>query len=100
MAGYRVDLAISGLEALQKCRFRPPDLLLLDADLPAVNGFCTQLRQEPATRHIPLILTGLFGAWWSQHPITVDGSVDFLPIPISYETLLERIEQWLRQEPV
>lgn len=97
LAGYRSILAPNAMEALKKCRLRQPDLILLDVNLPAVNGLYTQLRQEPATRSIPIILTGVYGTGWSQRLVKAEGAVDFLTIPASYKTLLGRVERWLRQ---
>jgi putative two-component system response regulator len=56
--GYRVILASSGLEALEKVEKERPDLVLLDIQMPGLNGdqVCQQLKSDPRTRMIPVVL--------------------------------------------
>ena len=98
-ARYRVESVSGGWEAVTKSHFHPPDLILLDADLPVVNGVeaYSQLRQEPTTRHLPIILTSVYETYLSSYLVKAGGSIDFLAIPASYETLLGRVEQWMRR---
>src|ERR1700722_10281614 len=59
--GYSVTIASDGHAALAAVAAEPPDLLLLDLDMPHLGGFevCRRLKQDPATRLLPiLILTG------------------------------------------
>jgi len=54
--------AVCGKEALEKLRAWSPDLIFLDLMLPDINGFevCSQIKSDPATQHIPVIMvTGL-----------------------------------------
>lgn len=57
-AGYRFETAASGEEALKKIRTAPPDLVLLDVMMPGLNGYevCALIREDPATRQIPVIM--------------------------------------------
>jgi two-component system chemotaxis sensor kinase CheA len=57
-AGYEVDLAASGEEALEKARSRPYGLFLTDIDMPGIDGFAfvAETRADPALAHIPAIL--------------------------------------------
>ena len=56
-AGFEVVTAIDGLTALAMAEALVPDLVVLDLELPGRSGYdvATLLRQNPATRHIPLI---------------------------------------------
>jgi putative two-component system response regulator len=59
--GYRIARAADGREALARAAEFQPDLVLLDLDLPQLGGYevCRRLKQDPATRLLPvLILTG------------------------------------------
>lgn len=59
--GYDVETSGDGLETLAKIRNSPPDLILLDLEMPHLDGYevCRQVKANPATRFIPvLILTG------------------------------------------
>jgi CheY-like chemotaxis protein len=57
-AGFEVELARNGLEALASVEKRIPDIVLLDLMMPGVNGFqvLTRLRSVPATRRVPVIV--------------------------------------------
>ena len=56
-AGFDVVTATDGIEALATAQAIVPDLVVLDLELPGRSGYdvATLLRQNPATRHIPLI---------------------------------------------
>jgi two-component system chemotaxis sensor kinase CheA len=57
-AGYDVDLATSGEEALSKARTSPYALFLVDVEMPGMDGFTfiERIRADPALRHVPSIL--------------------------------------------
>ena len=56
-AGFDVVTAVDGFTALAMAQTVLPDLVVLDLELPGRSGYdvATVLRQDPATRHIPLI---------------------------------------------
>lgn len=55
--GYVVDEARDGREALEKLRQHIPDLILMDLQLPALDGFATTriIKQNEATRGVPVV---------------------------------------------
>src|SRR6185369_7798979 len=61
-AGYTVLIATDGESALRLLEQITPDLVLLDALMPGIDGFetCRRLKQQPALAHLPVIfMTGL-----------------------------------------
>jgi putative two-component system response regulator len=95
---YVVDSAGDGESALKAIESRHPDLVLLDVELPGLNGFdvCRAIKQRPATRLIPVVLvTGLEGR---EHKITgiQAGADDFLSKPYDQEELLARVASLVR----
>lgn len=57
-AGYEVVIAVDGEAALQAALREKPDLLILDAIMPTLNGWrvCQKLKLNPAFRSVPIIL--------------------------------------------
>ena len=57
-AGFAVTLAYDGVEALEKVREAPPDLVILDVMLPKLDGFevLRRLKADPVTEPIPVII--------------------------------------------
>ena len=55
---YRVAFATDGLEAVQQIEASMPDIVITDVDMPGMDGFelTRQVRQNPRTRHIPVIM--------------------------------------------
>ncbi|OGZ04896.1 MAG: hypothetical protein A3C93_03800 [Candidatus Lloydbacteria bacterium RIFCSPHIGHO2_02_FULL_54_17] len=62
-AGYRVVTATTGNEGLAKAKAERPDIILLDVMLPDIGGFevLEQLKADPATKPIPVILLSNLG---------------------------------------
>ena len=92
-AGYTVLIATDGESALHLVSQITPDLVLLDAIMPGVNGFdtCRQLKQNPALLHLPVVfMTGLSE---TEHVVSgfAAGGVDYVTKPIVGKELLARI---------
>ncbi|HEX9102362.1 MAG TPA: response regulator, partial [Polyangia bacterium] len=56
--GYRVIAALDGAEALLAVQRDRPDLVILDLNLPKIDGWevCRRLKSDPATRDIPIVM--------------------------------------------
>ncbi|MCP5096941.1 MAG: response regulator [Chloroflexi bacterium] len=58
MDGFQVEEASDGLEALGKIQSNQPDLILMDYMMPNMDGIttCKELRKQPETAHVPIIM--------------------------------------------
>jgi putative two-component system response regulator len=95
---YRVQLAVSGAKALEICRRQPPDLIVLDVMMPALDGHevCRQLKADPATRRVPVIfLTALTRTEDESAGFEVGGA-DFIHKPFNPATVLARVRTHLQ----
>ena len=56
--GHQVEAGRDGVEAVLRIRRAPPDLVLVDAGLPGVDGLevCRRIKADPATRDVPVIM--------------------------------------------
>lgn len=96
--GYRIHQALGGQEALDLVEQAPPDVILLDLVMPGMDGFevCERLKDNPATRHIPVIITtGLSEHEANLRAINV-GADDFVLRPIEPMLLEARIRSGVR----
>src|SRR5437868_13655868 len=66
--GFRVRVVHDGLEALDQVRLQPPDLILLDIDLPGMQGddICRRLKSSPDTPLIPTVILTALAAFHTQ----------------------------------
>jgi diguanylate cyclase (GGDEF)-like protein len=97
-AGFRVEEAPEGAAALAACRQRRPDLVILDVDMPVMDGFacCAELRRLPGGERIPvLMMTGLDDVE-SVNQAFEAGATDFVTKPISWTLLAHRVRYLLR----
>ena len=97
-SGYRVQTAPGGREAYAMVSASLPDLIILDLSMPGIDGFevATQLKNNPATKEIPIILiTGLDNS--ENHVKALDiGINDFLSKTAEPEEILARTRSHLR----
>jgi CheY-like chemotaxis protein len=82
-AGYDLELAADGAEALAKAKALQPALILLDFILPDLRGtdVCRQLAADPETAHIPVVLISAKGAEIEQAYRDISNVVSYLAKP-------------------
>jgi putative two-component system response regulator len=95
---YHVLLAKSGEQALHICAHERPDLILLDVEMPGMNGFETieKLQKNPALAHIPAIFLTADHDASTEAKALKSGARDFITKPVGKKVLLHRIELHLR----
>ncbi|MFQ3249070.1 response regulator [Glaciecola sp.] len=83
-------LAPQGIEEIQEFA---PDLILMDVKMPGMDGFsvCTELKQNPKTKHIPVIFLSAFAIADFQEKGFAVGAVDYITKPFIGEILKARI---------
>jgi diguanylate cyclase (GGDEF)-like protein len=98
LSGYRVVAVANAEDALERLRTTSFDLIVSDVNMPRIDGFelVRQLRNESATRDVPIILLSAVAD--SQRKVTgLDrGADDFLAKPVDVDELLARIRMHLR----
>lgn len=93
--GHAVEAVPTGSKGVEAARARVPDVILLDLNLPgSLDGFdvCAQLRAEPATKSVPiLIITAMDDARSKQRALDAGASAYYTK-PFSPTALLKEIE--------
>jgi diguanylate cyclase (GGDEF)-like protein/PAS domain S-box-containing protein len=96
--GFEVLEAENGEQGLAVFDEQHPDIVLLDVEMPVMNGFtaCEELRKRPHADHIPvLMVTGLEDIASVNHAYDA-GATDFITKPINWPVLGHRIRYMLR----
>ena len=91
--GHTVTLAASGAEGLHLARALDPDLIILDVMMPELDGFavCSQLRDDPATAEVPIIMATALDDRQSRLRCLAVGADEFLSKPIDTVELRVRV---------
>jgi putative two-component system response regulator len=95
---YKVTLAKSGAQALQIARSSPPDIVLLDIDMPEMDGFETlaRMREDPELARLPVIFLSANHDPATEVRALQVGAMDFIPKPFEKKILNFRLDLHLR----
>lgn len=90
--------ATSGADALQQALADPPDLVLLDAQMPGMDGFelCRALKRDPRFEQVPVIFITKDSGEQTEARVFDLGAVDFIAKPVSATVLRARVATQLR----
>jgi signal transduction histidine kinase len=95
--GFKILVARTGISALQKAEYSPPDLILLDVVMPEVDGFetCRRLKANDSTKEIPIIFMTALNSTEDKVKAFSVGAVDYVTKPIQNEEVLARVKAHL-----
>jgi serine phosphatase RsbU (regulator of sigma subunit) len=96
--GYKARPVPSGKLALQAARRDPPDLILLDINMPEMNGYevCEHLKADDQLKRIPVIFISALTEQLDKVKAFAIGGVDYLTKPFQMEELHARVETHLK----
>ena len=96
--GYKARPVPGGKLALQAARKDPPDLILLDINMPDLNGYevCRLLKADEVLRGIPVIFISALNENLDKVKAFAVGGVDYLTKPFQMEELHARVETHLK----
>ena len=96
-AGYKVEVATDGIDAIEKISTTPYDLVITDLEMPRMHGYelIAEIRREDHTRQVPIIvLTSRAGDKHYQKAMEL-GANDYIVKPVDEGTLLESVKKLL-----
>jgi len=95
---YRVRPVPSGKLALRAAKRDPPDLILLDINMPEMNGYevCEHLKADDALKAIPVIFISALNEQLDKVKAFAIGGVDYITKPFHMEELHARVETYLK----
>jgi len=96
--GHTVATAHDGVEALDQVRASRPDVIILDVNLPGMNGFevCNRLRADESTRTIPIVMmTAAYVSIDDARRGHTTGADEYVVKPFLREVLIHNVERLL-----
>jgi len=96
--GYTVDTADNGQQAIDRVLKQPPDLILMDAVMPVLDGVtaCSRIKQLPGVQHLPIIIVTAFGEGEWVDRAYAAGATDYVTKPVNWDVLRNRIHYILQ----
>ncbi|HEY2532386.1 MAG TPA: response regulator [Xanthobacteraceae bacterium] len=100
LGGYEVLSARDGAAGIAMAASERPDLILMDLDLPEIDGWeaTRRLKADPATRDIPIIALSSHAMAGDRDKALATGCDDFDTKPIEFDRLLAKIKRALAPE--
>jgi len=91
--GYRARAVLTGVLALQAVQSEPPDLILLDVNMPQMNGYevCERLKANPAWADIPVLFISALNETLDKVKAFGVGGVDYVIKPFQFEEVEARV---------
>jgi CheY-like chemotaxis protein len=96
--GYLVSTARDGASALARVKAEPPDVILLDSDLPKIDGaeVCRRIKTDEATERIPIVM--MTTSYIDIYDVGADGGPDaFVVRPFAREVLANVVDRILHR---
>ena len=96
-SSYDLDEAVDGEKALAAVAKQRPDLILMDIQLPVMDGYeaTRRIKADPGLRSIPIIAITSYALGEDEKRARAAGCDDFVPKPYSPRELLAKIRQYL-----
>lgn len=99
--GYQVSLATDGQEGVLLAREMMPDLILMDIQMPGMDGLTagSLLKEDPATSGLKIVALTSFAMRGDQEKFLAAGFDGYLAKPISTRELPVMVKKWLEEAP-
>ncbi|MCX8110634.1 MAG: response regulator [Syntrophorhabdaceae bacterium] len=95
--GYEVIVAVDGQEGIEKTVSERPDLILLDIQLPVMDGHAVarQLRKNSQLDNIPIIAVTSYAMTGDREKAIESGCNGYIEKPINPDTFIQQVEHYL-----
>ena len=99
--GYEILEAVTGDEGVTLAVTQRPDLILMDIQLPGIDGYeaTRRIKADPALRHIPIIAVTSYALSGDDAQALAAGCDAYVAKPFSTRALLAKVREYLPEEP-
>jgi CheY-like chemotaxis protein len=97
--GHTVATAKDGVEAIDRVKADPPDVVILDLNLPKIDGYevCKRIKGDPATQHVPVVMmTAAYVSVEDAQTGSQAGADEYVVKPFLREVLVHNVERLLK----
>ncbi len=96
-AGFEVELAVNGADAVEKALAIKPDLILMDVRMPRMTGYeaCAALKRNPEVKDIPVVFLSAKGQESEINTGLEVGAVEYILKPFAPDQLITQVKQIL-----
>ena len=97
--GYTINLANDGQEGIDAVQKEPPNLVLMDINMPVMDGWeaVRVLKSNPETQHLPVIALTAHAMSSDREKAEKSGFDDYATKPVDFPALVKMIETWLNK---
>ena len=98
--GYEVLVAVDGAEGVQMSRTESPELILMDMNLPVIDGWeaTRRIKQDSSTAHIPVIALTAHAMSGEKERVFSAGCDEYETKPVDFPRLLAKMNELLGEE--
>jgi DNA-binding response OmpR family regulator len=98
-AGFEVELATNGAEAVEKAAAAQPDLIMLDVRMPRMTGYeaCRQLKEDATTAEIPVVFLSAKGQEVEIEQGLASGALEYIVKPFAPDELASQVKDILKR---
>jgi two-component system cell cycle response regulator DivK len=99
--GFEVVEAVTGLEGVRAAERQPPALILMDIQLPEIDGYeaTRRIKSQPRLKHIPIIIITSYALSGDDAKAYAAGCDAYVSKPYSPRKLLTKIREFLPEQP-
>ena len=97
-SGYEVITAVNGIEAIEIAKTQHPDLILMDIQLPEMDGYeaIRRMKGIPGIIHIPVVAVTSYAMVGDREKALGMGCAGYIEKPLNPETFVPEIEKYIR----
>jgi twitching motility two-component system response regulator PilG len=99
-SGHEVVCAVDGVDALEKIEDMVPDLILLDINMPRMDGYqvCKLIRNNHATENVPVVMISGKDGFFDKVRGRMSGTTGYITKPFGPETLMKALETYIKND--
>lgn len=99
-SGHEVVCAVDGVDALEKIEEMVPDLILLDINMPRMDGYqvCKLIRNNHATENVPVVMISGKDGFFDKVRGRMSGTTGYITKPFGPETLMKALETYIKND--